>query len=403
MLRSLLRSLGAVQLDTISVLARSHELVAHSRLGAIDRSAIESTYWDAQRPARTYEYWAHAACVLPAEDWPWFGFRRRHYRAKGWRWGETPANGEAIREKILTRLRDEGPLSATDLGGARREVGAEWWGWSDIKIAVEWLLDVGDVVCVERRGWRRIYDLPERVLPSHTLNAEPSDEECLIWLVRTAGRALGVATISDLADYYRLGRREVESVVEASGLTPVAVVGWDGARSNSAESNSAESNRAGSGRARANRASSRRAGLNAPPAAAWADPDALDAPPRGRHRTTLLSPFDSLIWERRRTARLFGWTNRLEAYKPAADRQHGYFVMPLLSGGKLLGRVDPKRVGHTLVARQLSLETASAIEPMADALVEAASWVGSSTVAVDRVTPDSAREPLRAAIAARIA
>lgn len=378
----MLRSLGAVQLDTISVLARSHELVAYSRLGTVGRPAIESAYWGAQRPGRTFEYWAHAACVLPVEEWPWFAFRRRQYRARGWRWGSRPDIPETVCPKILGRLRDEGPLSATDLGGARREVGGEWWGWSAVKIAVEWLLDIGDVVCVERRGWRRVYDLPERSIPAELLRAdpvrgEPSDEACFARLVRMAGQSLGVATIADLADYYRLYRRQVESVIEASGLVPVEVKGWSES-GNGAVSPSGHT-------------------------MAWADPDALGTPPRGRHRTTLLSPFDSLIWERKRTKRLFGWTNMIEMYKRAADREHGYFVMPLLAGGKLAGRVDPKRVGHTLVARQLSLETAGAIEPMADALVEAASWVGSSAVAVERVTPDSAREPLQAAIAARIA
>ncbi|MDQ0843128.1 uncharacterized protein YcaQ [Streptomyces sp. V1I6] len=118
---------------------------------------------------------------------------------------------------------------------------------------------------------------------------------------------------------------------------------------------------------------------------AWADPAALASPPRGRHRTTLLSPFDSLIWERARTERIFGFTHRLEAYVPKQKRVHGYFAMPLLAGGKLLGRVDPAREGRTLVARQVSLDTPKAVAPMAQALREAAEWVGCDSVRVERI------------------
>ena len=130
-------------------------------------------------------------------------------------------------------------------------------------------------------------------------------------------------------------------------------------------------------------------------APAWAHPELLPGSARGRHRTTLLSPFDSLIWERRRTARIFGWAQGIEAYKPATQREHGYFVMPLLAGGKLLGRVDPKREGRTLVAKQLSVETPQAVEAMARALREAAEWVG-----CDGVTPPDLAVRLHSALAA---
>src|SRR4051794_17455277 len=239
----MLRALGAVQLDTISVLARSHELVAYARLGPVGRGAVERAYWGGD----AFEYWSHAACVLPVAEWPWFAFRRRAFRARGLRWHEVPPP-KAL-DAILDRLRADGPLTTTDLGGAK--AGGEWWDWSQAKVGIEWLLDIGEVVCVERRGWRRVYDLPERVIPAELLAQEPADRECLRRLVARAGRALGVATRGDLADYHRLKGEQVAAVVDATGLVPVTVEGW-----------------------------------NAP---AWAHPDALDAP-RGRHRTTLLSP-----------------------------------------------------------------------------------------------------------------
>ncbi len=352
---SLLRHLGAVQLDTISVLARSHELVPYARLGAIGRTAVESAFWG-HRPARAFEYWSHAACVLPVDEWPWFAFRRRAFRQRGWRWH---AVSEEVCTQVLARLRADGPLTATDLGGAKRE--GTWWSWSGVKIAVEWLLDIGEVVCSERRGWRRVYDLPERVLPGRLLDHEPTDPECLQRLVGLAGWSLGVADIGDLADYHRLTRAQVTSALEGSGLLPVGVQGW--------------------------------------PQPGWAHPAALSAlHARGRHRTTLLSPFDSLVWDRRRTLRVFRFAHALEAYKPRADRRYGYFTMPLLSGGQLLGRVDPKRVGRTLIAQQVTLDRPRAVEPMAQALREAATWVGCDDVSVDRVEPQTLAAPLKHAV-----
>jgi uncharacterized protein YcaQ len=183
---AMLRRVGAVQLDTISVLARSHELVAYARLGPVSRQNIEQAYWHARQPA-AFEYWAHAACVLPIEQWPYFAFRRRAFRARGVRWHEISAE---TCDKVLARLRAEGPLTATQLGGAK--AGGPWWDWSDVKIAVEWLLDTGEVICVRRTGWRRVYDLPERVLPDELLDADPSDAECLAHLAGVTARALGV-------------------------------------------------------------------------------------------------------------------------------------------------------------------------------------------------------------------
>jgi uncharacterized protein YcaQ len=381
----MLRRVGAVQLDTISVLARSHELVAYARLGPVGRLKVEQAYWSQGRPA-AFEYWAHAACVLPVEQWPYFAFRRRAFRTRGLRWHQSH---EHTCKEVLARLRAEGPLTTTELGGAKR--GGEWWDWSDVKIAVEWLLDTGEAICVRRVGWRRVYDLPERVLPPELLSTEPADLDCLTYLVGVSARALGVATRADLIDYHRLnyftngkGASLVAEAATAAGLIPVAIA------------DAGVAGRVGPGSAGPGRGRARAAAADA-----WADPAALaeaSSASRGRHRTTLLSPFDSLLWDRKRTLRMFGFEHSLEAYVPREKRVHGYFTMPLLAGGRLVGRVDPAREGKTLIARQVSLDKPSATAPMAQALREAAEWVGCDNVRVERVNPPQYAAALRAAI-----
>ena len=364
-----LRRVGAVQLDTISVLARSHELVAYARLGPIGRAKVERAYWHPATPA-AFEYWAHAACLLPIADWPYYAARRRRLAARGQRWHTV---SQRACDEVLARLKSEGPLTATQLGGAK--AGGPWWDWSEVKIAAEWLLDTGQAVCVRRTGWRRVYDLPERVIPDALLGLEPSDDECLGYLVAVAVRALGVATHADISEYQRLNwygpkpgsAENVGAAAMAAGLTPVTVAG--GKR----------------------------------PLRGWADPRALawlDAGGRGTHRTTLLSPFDSLIWDRKRTLRVFGYHHVLEAYVPKEKRAHGYYTMPLLAGGQIVGRVDPARSGRTLLARHVSADKAAAAVPMARALAEATSWVGCDTIVTERTSPTHLAQPLAAALKA---
>ena len=361
----LLRRVGAVQLDTISVLARSHELVAYARLGDVGRARVEGAYWGS---GDTFEYWAHAACLLPLSTWPLFAFRRRHYRRRERLWGEHEASSADL---VLKRIRADGPMTAGDLGGAKKST--EWWGWSDVKQAAEFLLATGELICARRVGWRRIYDLPERVVPSHLLHDDFDDDTCMTELLRCAGHALAVGTAADLADYYRLKTADAARLLPATGLVPVEVDGWR--------------------------------------SLGWADPaalDALDGKPRGRSRTTLLSPFDSLVWDRRRTARLFGFDHKLEAYVPKEARRHGYFTMPVLARGRLIGRIDPARVDGTLVARQVTIEPRHTTKARLDAstasigtaLREAARWVGCHGVAVERVEPPHAAAAMAAAAGA---
>jgi uncharacterized protein len=368
---TLLRDLGAVQLDTISVLARSHELVPMARLGPVPRKDIHDAYWGQdphQANARAFEYWSHAACVLPVESWPLFAARRRRYRdmqPDAWH-GIDAKDLRTARTRVLRLLKD-GPLTATELGGAKRA--GQWWSWSATKVALEHLLSRGELVCTRRVGWRRIYDLPERALPGAVLTADVlTDDDCHIGLIAESARILGVGTIADIADVHRLRMETVKKHVRDAGLVPVTVEGWP---------------------------------------AAWAHPDALVATESLRHlqsHTTLLSPFDSLVWFRERAARIFGMEHRLEAYTPAAKRIFGYFAMPVLHNGALVSRVDPAREGHTLVAKRVVIETiggrvpAGAIDGTAQAIRCAATWIGAQDVRIDEVVPATADKRLRAAI-----
>lgn len=344
-----LRRLGAIQLDTISVLARSHELVPYARLGAVGRAAVESALWGGDG----FEYWAHAACVIPIEHWPLYAWRRHRVRAEPSRLDETTVAA------VLARLRDEGPLTATELGGAKKP--GQWWSWSDVKHAAEHLFDRGDVVCVTRRGWKRVYDLPERAIPAALREHVVDDLDGRAALLAIAARALGVATFDDLVDYHRQRKGPARPALERAGLVEVHVDGWG--------------------------------------EPAYTHPEVLAAGlPRGRHRTTLLSPFDSLVWHRPRAERVFGFRHRLEAYTPKHKREHGYFTMALLAGGRIVGRVDPAREGRTLVARQVSLAHPRHAGALAEALREAARWVGCDDVRVERLEPQSARSAVLAAL-----
>jgi hypothetical protein len=356
----MLRRLRAVQIDTISVLARSHELVAYARLGPVKRRAIEEAYW-AGPPFGAFEYWAHAACVLPIEDWPFYEFKRQARRERGRRWHRLE-NAEQLCAGILDRLKVEGPLTANELGGAKR--GGAWWDWSETKIAAEWLLDIGDVVCAQRRGFQRVYDLPERAVPAGLLDAVVAPEDQMRHLMSNAAGALGVATAADFSAYCGIRSADVVRLLPDLGLVPLTVERW--------------------------------------PARAWGAPALLGAGTRGlRSRSTLLSPFDSLVWDRARAERLFGFRYRLEAYTPRAKRIHGYFSMPLLAGEKLVGRVDPGREARTFVAKGVHLEPGTArasFGALGRALWAAAAWVGSDDVRVDWVTPEETRDRVLEAV-----
>ena len=355
--RTLVHHLRGVQLDTISVLARSHELVAFARLGPVPRPTITDAYWGPSN--ETFEYWSHAACVLPLELWPAFAAKRRARTTKGSRWHRL-ADQQRSCQGVLDRLADLGPLSSRELGGAKK--GGAWWDWSEVKVAAEWLLDTGEVVCRQRRGFERVYDLARRAIPASLRELEWDDEQCARELVESAGGAMGIATAADLAAYHGQPTSLVRAVVASTSLRPVRVEGW---------------------RDPAYLAANAEAGLE----------------PGLRSRTVLLSPFDSLLWDRSRLERLFSLTYRLEAYVPAPQRVVGYFAMPVLSREQLIGLVDPKRVGSTLHARHVVVHDGADVDQIARALRAAATWVGCERIEIDRVSPASVAPDLRAAVA----
>ncbi len=362
----MLRRVGAVQLDTISVLARSHELVAYARLGPVPRAEVEDAYW--HRPARAFEGLAHAYCILPVELWPYLAARRR-FSASRVHPSRPPE--ERAMQAVFAELKARGPLTASDLGGSRSKAERPknvWWHWSAEKIALERLMAIGEVVCVERRAWRRVYDLAERAIPARLRAVELDDESCQTQLITLAAERVGVGALNELRGYlgggvgfFTSGIPATRAAIERAKLVPVTAEGWD--------------------------------------QPAWASPAALRSlgTIRGAHRTTLLSPFDSLIWDRPRTQRVFGFEHKFEAYVPAVDRVHGYFTMPVLAGGKIVGRVDPGRVGTTLVAKRVSGDAASAPH-IARALLEAARWVGCDDVKVVEARPATLRAALSSAL-----
>lgn len=365
-----LNTLGAVQLDTISTLARSHELVAHARIDGLDRAIIEASLWG--DPPHTFEYWSHAACILPSEMMPYFAFRRRYFRRRGARWHDVPSR--ATLNAIRRRLAD-GPATATQLGGARR--GGAWWDWSEAKVGVEWLLDIGEVVCTQRVGWRRVYSLRATdeqhsgwVMRDGVYG--PSDEECIQALVSRSLRTLGVGSLSDVIDVHRLAGQGSSTKIVTAALArlvsdgdavPVSVTGWT------------------------------------EPAYMWSG----FTPRAERGRTTLLSPFDSLVWHRDRVSRLFGMDYRLEAYTPAARRVYGYFAMPVLHGSSLIARVDPTKTdrGRVMHAARVTMQpshSAADVTAVGTALIRAAGWIGATAVTVGDVVPASAARVLRKAV-----
>ncbi|SSC25008.1 Protein of unknown function DUF1006, partial [Klenkia terrae] len=305
-LRALVERLAVVQIDSVNVLSRSHYLPAFSRLGAYPRELLDRLH--APRHD-VFEYWAHEASYLPVRLHP--HLRWRMAAAEQHAWGSmlrVQRERPQYVSELLDRVRETGPLRASDLGEQRPSTPGQMWNWHPGKAALEYLFFVGALTARSRTaGFERVYDLTERVLPAAVVaTPTPPRADAVRELVRTAARALGVATETDLRDYFRLpvadARTAVAELAEAGELLPVEVAGWG------------------------------RPG--------WLDP-AARRPRRARARA-LLSPFDSLVWERPRIERLFGFRYRLEIYTPAAQRVHGYYVLPFLLGDELVARVDLK-------------------------------------------------------------
>ncbi|KFB10404.1 winged helix-turn-helix domain-containing protein [Nitratireductor basaltis] len=348
-----LRRIGLFQIDSVNVAVRAHYMPLYSRMGAYRQELLERV--SGRRPRGAFEYWAHEASLLPVEDQPLFRWRmERARRGVGIYSGLARFGREkqAFIRSVLDRVADDGPLTCSAIEGHKGQAG--WWEWSDAKRALEWLFWAG-LVTTHSRGanFERVYDLPERVLPERVLDAPtPHEADAQRMLVANAARALGIATQSDLRDYYRLAPADayprINELVEDGVLEPVAVRGWRNI--------------------------------------AYLHRDARK--PRPVRASALLAPFDPLIWERTRAERIFGFRYRIEIYTPAHKRQHGYYVYPFLLGEKLAARVDLKadRKAGMLLVQNATLEEAQASGETAHALAarlsNMASWLGLNGVIV---------------------
>jgi len=298
-----IRQIGLLQLDSVNVLIRSHYLPLYSRLGPYSTKVLDDM--SRARKRALFEYWGHEASLIPLDVYPLLRWRMQE--AKKWE-GMT----RLAREKpdyvaaVLKQVAERGPLRTSDLEEGAKSLGG-WWGWGDGKRALEYLFLSGQVTASERRGFERLYDITERVIPASLLSAPSiSTPDAQRRLLEIAARAHGIATEMDLRDYFRLPVAETKArlaeLVEARALLPVTVEGWK--------------------------------------QQAYLHGDAKI--PRTVSAQALLSPFDSLIWMRQRTERLFDFHYRLAFYTPKAKRAHGYYVMPFLLGDRLVARVDLK-------------------------------------------------------------
>ncbi len=356
-----IRRMGALQIDSISVVARSPYLVLWSRLGEYDPILLEELL----PRRRIFEYWSHAACFLPLEDWPLY--RRDmvigHKKSRAW----LAEHGD-VAERVLDRLRLRGPVRSSDWEREEGVKGAGWWDWKPEKRALEALFATGEVVVARRQNFQRIYDLRERVLPAVEAGELMSEEEAQQGFVLKTVRALGIARARWVPDYFKRPVKGttacLERLVDDGSLLRVEVDGWD-VPGYVHHDNTSLARRAARGLLR-------------------------------HEGTTLLSPFDPVVWDRARLLDLWGFHYRIEVYTPARERRYGYFTLPILHRGRLVGRLDPKahRATGVLEIRRIHLQEGVEAEPdlaegLACALTSFARWQMLTSVEVGSSDPST--------------
>ncbi|QJI28251.1 winged helix-turn-helix domain-containing protein [Pseudomonas sp. ADAK18] len=303
----LIERLGVLQIDSVNAVVRSHYLPLFSRLGNYSPSILEQAAWSQGRRRSLFEYWGHEASLLPMALYPLMRWRMARAEQGEGIYQQMARFGreqQATIRRVLAIVEQQGALAAGSLS-TREERAGPWWDWSDEKHALEWLFAAGLVTVAGRRGFERLYDLPERVIPAQILQQAPlSEAEAQRGLLLQAASALGVGTEKDLRDYFRLepadSRARLAELVEEGLLVPCQVQGWK--------------------------------------QLAYCAPE--PKVPRKVPASALLSPFDSLIWERSRTERLFDFRYRLEIYTPQHKRVYGYYVLPFLHNERIAARVD---------------------------------------------------------------
>jgi uncharacterized protein YcaQ len=357
-----IRRIGALQIDTISVVNRSPYFVLWSRLGSYDPAWLDELLAE----GALFEYWAHAACFLSIEDYPFYRGRmleRLVQYAPGWDTVRILEKHSALREAILDRIRAEGPLGSSDFESAERRALAGWWNWRDEKFVLEALFDTGELMIARRRNFQRVYDLRERIMPGwDDANLLPK-EEVERTLTLRAVRALGVATAAWARDYFRISAAATSAALKTLAreglLKPARIEGIQGV--------------------------------------AYIHPDDIESAGQAASDVTrLLSPFDPIVWDRRRALELFGFDYRIECYTPAPQRRYGYFSLPVLRHESLIGRADAKahRKEGIFEVRNLHLEPGieASDELLADVaatLQACAVWHRTAAVTVARSDPPS--------------
>ena len=389
---------GGLQLDTINVVDRAHYLTLWSRFGPYDRAALDRMVY---RRRTLFEYWAHAACLVPASHGPAWRRVMLEYatRPRHGAWQRWVKKNRAVIAHVLEQIRARGPLSNADFEHDRRGRRAGWWEWKPQTHALHYLWMSGQIAVHSRAHFQKRYDLAERVLPELFAAEPPEAEAFRRWHVRRSLRAMGAATESDLRMYLTFPgitiaerRRTLEAMVRDGEVVEVAL---DDGRGSRAERWLALSD----------------------------DLPALAGAARRRaasRGTALLSPFDSLLWYRERVRRLFGYDYKIEVYVPAPRRRHGYYSLPILHDGHLIGRLDPKtwREQRRLEVRASHFEPwfASGSPPpaaawgrvdrdaalcgLSEALVSLGTFVGADHVTLERVSPSSLAAPLKRALRA---
>lgn len=367
LIRRVLGRVGLLQIDSVNVLVRTQYLPLYSRLGPYPAKILETL---AYQKRELFEYWGHEASFLPVNTQPLFRWRMARAAEGAGIWGgiaQIAKDRPDFVEHVYSMIEERGALSAGAFGEEAERTGP-WWGWSDSKRAVEWLFWIGRIAIARRTNFERFYDLPERVIPPEIMiTPTPSVEDAQRELLRISSRSLGIATASDLKDYFRIkgpgANQRIDELVEAGELRQVRVKGWS--------------------------------------APVYLHPEAQL--PRWVRARALLSPFDSLVWFRDRTDRLFNFYLRLEIYTPAPKRVFGYYVLPFLLGDTLVGRVDLKAdrkngalLVHGAFAEDGQRPDAVAAE-LASELQRLAGWLGLHSVQVgDR---GEVAAPLKAAMA----
>ncbi len=375
-----MRAIRCLQLDPINAVARSPLLVLWSRLGNYDPAALQQVIWEEKA---LFEYWAHAASLVLTEDYPIFVWRMHNYANGGWRertqkWLD---ENHSLRQHILERLREDGPLAAADID--HDEIVEEWRssGWTNqrtVNQMLDYMWSEGQVMVTERKGQTRIWDLLERCLPQDVIHSPLSKQEAVVQAAQLALRALGVATERHIRNHFTRGaypglKKILSGLLEAGEIVPVRIeengAAWDGE---------------------------------------WfmhcRDLPLLEALQDGqwRPRTTLLSPFDNLICDRDRTEQLFDFYFRIEIYVPKDKRQYGYYVLPVLHGDRLIGRIDPKmdRKSKRLLVNAVYAEPDVELGEetgltLAEAISQLAAFAGAREVVYGDVAPDGWRPYLQ--------